>query len=55
MIKWLEVIDLVEDLGRPSRKWPDDIIDWCGCTLKERLSKKHWTRKYEKELLCSNE
>ena len=23
--------------GRPTRRWSDDIADWCGCTLPEAV------------------
>jgi len=29
----LGMVDGDRTRGRPPRRWIDDIIDWCGCTL----------------------
>jgi len=23
--------------GRPAKRWSDDIVDWCGCSLPEAV------------------
>jgi len=31
--------------GRPARRWLDDIVDWCGCSLPEEVLRKRSSRK----------
>jgi len=33
----LEMVEGERPVGRPSRRWSDDITDWCNCTLPEAV------------------
>jgi len=33
----LGMVDGERPVGRPARRWSDDITDWCDCTLPEAV------------------